>query len=209
MREQSLAAAADRDIAPAFIDGLDLLPEPSIPTGYSFHFTNGTASSLEIDTLIASEDQSPQSAESPSSASPATSTHTSRADSPFFYTCDFCRDTFFNLGQLIDHIELKHRLGRRIYCKTCNVSFGLKKDFRRHLETAKPHQLSAIRCRCKKLLRKDKFRNHLQRKKPCDTIAHFLCYCRHGVDSSTPDAVSMIVQHIGDCGRGRPGRPKK
>ncbi|KAL6798615.1 hypothetical protein J3E68DRAFT_400301 [Trichoderma sp. SZMC 28012] len=203
-------AAADRDITPAVSDG-DLLSEPSIPTGYSFNFTNRTITPPEKDTSTASEDPGPgpRIAESPSSASPATSTHTSRADSPFFYTCDFCRDTFINLGQLIDHIELKHRLGRRFYCKTCHVSFGLKKDFRRHLETAKPHQLSAIRCRCKKLLRKDKFRNHLQRKKPCDTIAHFLCYCGHSVDSSTPDAVSRIVYHIGDCGRGRPGRPKK
>ncbi|KAL7962528.1 hypothetical protein V8C34DRAFT_270667 [Trichoderma compactum] len=201
-------AAADRDITPAFSDG-DLLPEPSIPTCYSFNFTNRTTSWPETNTSTASEDPGPRIAESPSSASPATSTHTSVADLPFFYTCDFCRDTFFNLGQLIDHIELNHRRGRRFYCRTCNADFGLKKDFRRHLETAKPHQLSAIRCRCKKLLRKDKFRNHLQRKKPCDTIAHFLCYCGHSVDSSTLDAVSRIVQHIGDCGRGRPGRPKK
>lgn len=206
MCEQSPAAT------PASSDG-DLPSEQSIPTGYSFNFTNRTTSSPETDTgpLLSTASKNPgsQIAESPSSASCATSTHTSPADSPFLYTCDFCHNTFVSLCQLVDHIELKHRRGKRFCCRTCNVDFGLKKDFRRHLETAKPHQLSAIRCRCKKLLRKDKFRNHLQRKKPCDNVVHFLCYCGHSVDSSTLDAVSTIVQHIGDCGRGRPGRPKK
>lgn len=205
---EQLPTTASRDITSASSDG-DLLSEPSIPTGYSFNFTNRTISSPETDTSTASEDPGPRIAESPSSASPATSTHTSQADLPVFYTCDFCHDTFVNLCQLIDHIELKHRRGRRFYCRTCNVDFGLKKDFRRHLETAKPHQLSVIRCRCQKLLRKDKFRNHLRRKKPCDNIVHFLCYCGHSVDSRALDAVSRIVQHISDCGRGRPGRPKK
>ncbi|KAF3062699.1 hypothetical protein CFAM422_010808, partial [Trichoderma lentiforme] len=202
---EQLPAVADRDITPALSDGLDLLPEPSIPTSYSFNFTSGTTSSPEADIFpilsTVSEDPGPQIAEHSSSASPA--------DLPLFHTCDFCHDTFSNLGQLIDHIELKHRRGRRFYCRTCDMDFGLKKDFRRHLESAKPHQLSAIRCRCHKLFRKDKFRNHLQRKKPCDNIVHFLCFCGHSVDSNALDAVSRIVQHIGDCGRGRPGRPKK
>ncbi|KAL6795813.1 hypothetical protein GGI42DRAFT_332150 [Trichoderma sp. SZMC 28013] len=212
MSEQSLAAA-DRDVTPAFSDGLQLLSEPSILTGYSFNFTIGTTSSLETHTCpllsTASEDPGPQIAENSSSASPATSNYASPSDLPSFYTCDFCQDTFFNFGQLIDHIWLKHRQGRRFHCRTCNVDFGLRKDLRRHLESAKPHQSSAIRCRCQKLFRKDKFRNHLQNKKPCKTIVHFLCHCGHSVDSSTLDAVSRIVQHIGDCGRGRPGRPKK
>lgn len=202
-------AAPDRDVSLATGNGLDLPFEPSAPSTHSF---TSRALFREVTNSPAPETLPSTTATNtsiPSSASPASSTQAPLSYQPNLRGCDFCAEIFLGVDELVDHVESAHHRGGRYHCKTCKVHFGLKKDFRRHLESAKLHPLSRIRCRCEMLFRKDKFRNHLKRKKPCDTVVPFLCHCGHTVDSGGPDAVFRMLQHVDSCGRRRPGRPKK
>ncbi|EHK47061.1 hypothetical protein TRIATDRAFT_90906 [Trichoderma atroviride IMI 206040] len=208
LREPS-PAAPDRDVSLATGDGLDLPFEPSAPTTHSFTLR---ASSREVTNSPAPETLLSTTATNtsiPTSASPASSTQVPLSYQPSLRGCDFCPEIFLGVDDLVDHIESAHHRGGRFHCKTCKVHFGLKKDFRRHLESAKLHPLSRIRCRCEMLFRKDKFRNHLKRKKPCDPVVPFLCSCGHSVDSGGSNAVVRMLQHVDSCGRRRPGWPKK
>ncbi|PTB41609.1 hypothetical protein M441DRAFT_46744 [Trichoderma asperellum CBS 433.97] len=106
-----------------------------------------------------------------------------------------------HINNAVDNTGLLHN-------QDCNADFKLEKTLRRHIETANAHRLSAFQCCCELSFgRKDNFRSHLERKKPCDPIAPFLCSCGYQVESSNQDSVGLILKHIKACGRKR-GRPK-
>ncbi|KAL6901513.1 hypothetical protein GGI43DRAFT_403194 [Trichoderma evansii] len=112
-------------------------------------------------------------------------------------------------GQLVDNANSSHYQRRRYHCPECDVDFGLKKDLQRHFETTKAHRSSAIQCHCKQLFsRKDKFYEHV-RKRPCDPVVPFFCSCGYRIESSSPDSVGLILEHVKLCGQRKRGRPKK
>ncbi|KAL6901515.1 hypothetical protein GGI43DRAFT_403200 [Trichoderma evansii] len=112
--------------------------------------------------------------------------------------------------QISDAVDYTGPLLYLRHCPSCNMDFKLEKDLRRHFKTAWAHRLSSFQCCCKLLFgRKENFRNHIKRGKPCDTIVPFLCSCRWRVDSGSPDSISLILEHIGPCGQRKRGRPKK
>lgn len=121
--------------------------------------------------------------------------------SPFLRDQSAPDDVVHNTGSLHDE-------GVQYHCPECNVDFKVEASLRRHIRTANAHVSSAFQCRCARLVsRKDNFRRHIKGKRFCEPIVPFLCSCGHQVESSKPDSISLILEHIKDCGRKR-GRPR-
>lgn len=115
-----------------------------------------------------------------------------------------------NFSHAVDNAGLFHYNGGRYHCPECTIDFKLEKDFRRHLKTVKPHQLTAFQCCCTyKSGRKDNFLKHITRKNICSPIASFICSCGYRVESNSPDAIARLLRHIKPCGQRKRGRPRK
>jgi hypothetical protein len=202
----------NRDISFAASDGFELISELPISILYIRSPACESTSNEETPWL---ETETPKPAIStntspPSFTLPISSNLVLLADQPVSFACNSCSGNFPNASQLVDHIVSSHYQDGRYHCSKCNVDIGLKKDLQRHFETTETHRLSAIRCRCSLSFgRKDKFCEHLQRKKPCDSILSFSCFCGHRIESSSPDSTNRILEHIKPCGQRKRGRPKR
>ncbi|KAL7900655.1 hypothetical protein HDV64DRAFT_195827 [Trichoderma sp. TUCIM 5745] len=113
-------------------------------------------------------------------------------------------------SDVVNNSDSSHSQGRRYHCAECDRLFKLEKDFRRHVETTKAHQLAVFQCCCMHTSgRKDNFLQHVERKKPCIPAVPFVCSCGYRIESNSPDAVALLLKHVKPCGQRKRGRPKK
>nr|XP_039269176.1 gastrula zinc finger protein XlCGF8.2DB-like [Styela clava] len=78
------------------------------------------------------------------------------------HSCTMCGKSFFNLGQLKDHMIVKHTEERPYTCEVCGKKYGTKNQLRQH--TGKwTHEKKAFSCaHCeKKFCRKSRLDRHM------------------------------------------------
>ncbi|KAL7925758.1 hypothetical protein ACQKWADRAFT_199921 [Trichoderma austrokoningii] len=115
-----------------------------------------------------------------------------------------------NSDVIVDNADASHGQGGPHHCLECNRSFRLEKDLRRHRETTKAHQAAVFQCCCTYTSgRKDTFLKHVERKTPCSPVVPFICSCGYSIESSSSDAIALLLEHVKPCGQRKRGRPKK
>lgn len=119
-------------------------------------------------------------------------------------------EPYMNCSDIVSNAGLSQSQGGRYHCLECHRPFKLKKDLRRHFETTKAHQPAIFQCCCAHTSgRKDNFLKHIEKKKPCNPTVPFICSCGYEVESNSPNAIILLLEHVKPCGQRKRGRPKK
>ena len=97
--------------------------------------------------------------------------HTDQVDTSKSYKCNFCNITFFNAGQLNNHMRSKHLAIRPFACSMCHYRSSYKQVLTRHMEVRHLNSTKFICSHCKKKFHDEKLLAEHEKKSPCSSMS--------------------------------------